>query len=279
MNVDAHHHFWNPGREPQPWMTDEHAAINRAFEPSDLEPLLAACGVQRTVLVQAAATDLDTIAMFEHAARHDWIGGVVAWVPLDAPAHAGERLDELAAEPKLRGIRHLIHQEDDPHWILRPAVLEGIALLEQRGLVLELPCVFPDHLGDVPALAQRFPRLAIVIDHLGKPPLGTPELDRWAAQLWAAAASANVAAKVSGLNTVLPPGFWDARDLQPAVEVAYECFGPDRLLCGSDWPVALLNGSYEQVWTETVRAVETVAGDAAPLVLGGTADRLYRLTM
>lgn len=279
MTVDAHHHFWNPAREPQPWMTDEHAAINRAFEPSDLEPLLAAAGVQRTVLVQAAATDLDTNAMLEHASRHDWIGGVVAWVPLDAPARAGERLDELAAEPKLRGIRHLIHQEDDPHWILRPAVLEGIALLEQRGLVLELPCVFPDHLGDVPDLAQRFPRLAIVIDHLGKPPLGTPELDRWAAQLRAAAASANVAAKVSGLNTVLPAGSWDARDLQPAVEVAYECFGPDRLLCGSDWPVALLNGSYEQVWAETVRAVEAVAGDAAPLVLGGTAARLYRLTM
>ena len=174
MTVDAHHHFWNPAREPQPWMTDEHAAINRAFEPSDLEPLLAAAGVQRTVLVQAAATDLDTNAMLEHASRHDWIGGVVAWVPLDAPARAGERLYELAAEPKLRGIRHLIHQEDDPHWILRPAVLEGIALLEQRGLVLELPCVFPDHLGDVPDLAQRFPRLAIVIDHLGKPPLGTP---------------------------------------------------------------------------------------------------------
>lgn len=260
-------------------MTDEHAAIDRAFEPSDLEPLLATCGVQRTVLVQSAGTDLDTSSMFEHAVRHDWIGAVVAWVPLETPAQARARLDELADEPKLRGIRNLIHQEADPHWILRPPMLESIALLEERGLVLELPCVFPDHLGDVPELARSFPGLSIVVDHLGKPPLATSEMSRWAAQLRAAAAPANVSAKVSGLNTMLPPGPWDARDLQPAVEIAYELFGPDRLLCGSDWPVALLNGSYEQVWAETVRVVEAVAGDDASLVLGGTAARLYRLTM
>jgi L-fuconolactonase len=116
--------------------------------------------------------------MFEHAAWHDWIGAVVAWLPLAYPDKAAERLDELAEQPKLRGIRHLIHDEDDPHWILRPMVLESLGLLEEQGLILELPAVFPRHLADVPELAHSFPRLTIVIDHLGKPPFGSDAFPR-----------------------------------------------------------------------------------------------------
>jgi L-fuconolactonase len=273
--VDAHQHFWNPAREPLPWLTADHAAIDRAFGPGDLRPLLDAAGVDATVLVQASCTDADTDAMLEHARAHPWIAAVTAWVDLAAPGVAFARLEELAAEPAVRGIRHLIHDEADPHWILRAGVLESLAMLETRGLVLELPCVFPRHLGDVPALARRFPRLTIVIDHLGKPPLGTPAMGSWENELRAAAECENVAAKVSGLNTVLPFSHWGASDLRPPIETAFECFGPERLLCGSDWPVALLNGSYPQVWNATVRAIEAVAGDDATLLLGGVAARLY----
>ena len=277
MNVDAHQHFWNPAREPMPWIGPEHAAIDRAFGPDDLRPLLDACGIGATVLVQAACSDEDTDSMFEHARGNGWIGAVTAWVALDSPRLASARLDELAAEAKLRGVRHLIHGEPDAHWILRPRVLESLALLEQRALVLELPCVFPRHLGDVPELARRFPQLAIVIDHLGKPPIGTPAMAHWEALIRAAAAAPNVAAKVSGLNTALTDPDWDSGDLRASVEIALDCFGPDRLMLGSDWPVALLNGGYERVWSETVRAVESAAGRDAGPILGATAARLYRL--
>ena len=277
MNVDAHHHFWNPAREPMPWMQPDHAAIDRAFAPDDLKPLIAACGIASTVLVQAACSDADTNSMLVQARRHEWIGAVTAWVALEVPGVARARLDELATEPKLRGIRHLIHDEPDAHWILRPRVLEGLAILQDRALILELPCVFPRHLGDVPELAQRFPELTIVIDHLGKPPIGTPEMRRWETQIRLAAAAPNVAAKVSGLNTALAARDWDAGDLRPSVEVAFDCFGPERLMIGSDWPVSLLNGSYERVWAETSSAVAAVAGPDAGLVLGGTAARLYGL--
>jgi L-fuconolactonase len=277
MIVDAHHHFWNLDREPMPWMTDDHAAIRRTFEPADLEPLLDRAGVGTTVLVQAACTDLDTDSMFEHAAAHAWIGGVIAWIDLRSPGRTRERLDELLRRPKLRGFRHLIHDESDAHWILQDEVLESLGLLEEQRLILELPCVFPRHLGDVPELAASFPGLTIVVDHLGKPPLGTGEMDEWAALLAAAASRPNVAAKISGLNTMLASPDWTARDLRDAVAVAVEQFGADRLLCGSDWPVALLNGSYEQVWSETVRVVEDVAPADAELLLAGTAVRLYDL--
>jgi L-fuconolactonase len=277
MAVDAHHHFWNPARIPQAWMTHEHEPIARAFEPADLEPLLRACGVTRTVLVQSAARDDDTDYMFELAGDVPWVGGIVAWCRLDDGRRARTRLDELRERPKLKGIRHLIHHEPDPHWILRTEVAPALGMLEEMGLVLELPAVYPDHLGDVPELARRYAALHVVIDHLGKPPLGTDDMAEWEELLRAAAAPPNVHAKISGLNTVAPTAAWSAADLEPAVRVAVDAFGAHRLVCGSDWPVALLNGDYERVWRETTAAVEHVAGTGAEQILVTTAATLYRL--
>jgi L-fuconolactonase len=276
--VDTHQHFWNLEREPMPWMRPTHAPIARTFEPADLRPLLDACGIDSTILVQAACTDADTDAMFQQADANAWIGAVTAWVDFTNPQRARTRLDRLAQRPKLRGVRHLIHEEDDPHWILRENVLESIALLQERRLVLELVCVYPRHLGDVPELAQRFPDLTIVIDHLGKPPLLTPRMADWTTLMQQAAAQGNVAAKISGLNTVLASDGWTGSDLRDAVEVAVECFGPDRLMWGSDWPYSLLNGDYERVWRETVEVVTEVSGDdATRRILEDTPARLYRL--
>ncbi len=277
MIVDAHHHFWNPARLPQAWMTAEHAAINRAFEPPDLQPLLALCGVSMTVLVQSACDDRDTDYMFELVDDLPWVGAVTAWCRLDDAAVTRTRLDALSAHPKLRAIRHLIHEEPDPHWLLRDEVQPGLAVLEERGLLLELPAVFPDHLGDVPELARRYPALTLVVDHLGKPPIGTAGMATWRQQLERAAEHGNVVAKVSGLNTVVPSAEWGAADLEPAVRAAVEAFGHERLLFGSDWPVALLNGSYERVFAETTEAIRNVAGDGADAILGGNALRLYAI--
>jgi L-fuconolactonase len=277
MIVDAHHHFWNPARIPQPWMTDEHASISRAFEPGDLEPLLRAVGVTRTILVQSAARDDDTDYMFEVTENVSWVAGIVAWCRLDDARALRSRLEELRRRPTFRGVRPLIHQEPDPHWILRASVRAGLELLESMEIPLDLPAVYPDHLGDVSQLARRHPGLRIVIDHLGKPPLGTLEMRRWEDLLRAAAEPLNVYAKVSGLNTVLPTRNWNADDLEPAVRVAVDAFGAQRLLCGSDWPVALLNGDYERVWHETTTAIERVAGADAKQILETTATKIYRL--
>lgn len=259
------------------WMTDEHAVIRRTFAPADLAPLLVEAGIAETVLVQAACSDADTDSMFAHAARHDWIGGVIAWIDLRSAERTRVRLEELSAQSKLRGFRHLIHDERDPHWILRDDVLEGLTALEEGGWMLELPCVFPRHLADVPELAARFPGMTLVIDHLGKPPLGTAAMAAWADELRAAAAPGNVAAKISGLNTMLADDGWRADDLREAVAVAVEAFGPERLVCGSDWPVALLNGDYGKVWRETVQVIEDVAPRHREQICAATAIRLYGL--
>jgi L-fuconolactonase len=276
VKVDSHIHLWNAEHTPQPWMTEEHTSINRPFGPDDIVPLIERNSIDQVIVVQGACLDSDTDYLFEEAARCEWIGAITAWVSLEDAERAAARLAELEARPKFRGVRHLTHDEPD-HWIVRPEVLECVALLSERGLILELPVVFPRHFDDVSDLAERFPDLRIVIDHLGKPPIASPEMERWSLALRAAAEHANVFAKVSGLNTALDWADWTLEDLLPSVETALDCFGPERLMCGSDWPYSLLNGEYDRVWGATAGALLMVAPDHADLLLGENARRLYGL--
>jgi L-fuconolactonase len=258
-------------------MTQEHAAIARPFGPDDLKPLLEREGIDAAVVVQGACLDSDTDYLFAEADRHDWIAAVTAWLCLDRPDRARERLDELAARPKFRAVRHLVHNEPDAHWLTRSDVTESLGLLAARDVILEVPVVFPRHFDDVAAVAERFPALRIVIDHLGKPPTGTSALPRWEAMLRDVARHENVMAKISGLNTTVAHAGWSAADLTRPVEVALESFGPDRLMCGSDWPVALLNGDYARVWDATRTAVQLLAPGHAEALLGSNARRIYHL--
>src|SRR5580765_3308903 len=157
--IDAHHHLWDPRRVRYAWMTDGFAALERPFLPEDLAPELEACGVDATVVVQAANSEADTQALLELAAQTPWIAGVVAWAPLVDSARAAPALDALAAESVVRGIRHLAHDEPDPDWLIQPSVVESLGLVAERGLVFEVPAVYPRHLGHVPRLAALVPEL------------------------------------------------------------------------------------------------------------------------
>jgi L-fucono-1,5-lactonase len=275
--IDAHQHFWRLGDGAYAWTErDELGPIRRDFAPSDLEPLIRAAGIERTIAVQADNTFADTDAMLAHAERHAWIAAVTGWVPLLDPGEAERALARYCTHRAFRGVRHLVHDEPDPDWLLREPVLSSLALLEDRRLVFEIPAVFPRHLEHVPRLAGELPSLMIVIDHLAKPPIARGELEPWASELAEAAVYPNVYAKVSGLNTAADPERWSADDLRPFIEAAVRHFGADRLVFGSDWPVCLMAGDYERVWQETVRALDEPVRDA---VLGGTAIDLYRLPL
>ena len=254
--------------------------IYRSFHPDELAPQLAAAGVDRTVLVQAANSFADTDAMLAQATANDWVGAVVGWVPLDDAEAAARALDErYLAEPKYRGVRHLNHNEADPDWLIRPEVIDGLRVLEARRLVYEVVAVYPLHLGHVPTLAQACPDLHIVIDHLAKPPIASGDLSAWKRDLAAAAASPNVLAKISGLNTAADWATWRAEDLVESIGHAIEIFGADRLMFGSDWPVAILAGDYQRVWTETGRALTLLGVSDADraAILGGTAATVYSI--
>jgi L-fuconolactonase len=278
--VDAHQHFWSLTDVAYPWLTaSAYGAIYRDFGPADLGPLLKATGIEHTITVQAANSYADTDAMLARAEQHPWIAAVTGWVPLLEPATAVQALDHYIEHPAFRGVRHLVHDEPDADWLLRDAVRESLALLAERELVFEIPAVFPRHLVHVPRIARELPQLKIVIDHLGKPPIASGELEPWATQLAAAAACPNVYAKVSGLNTAADPAHWSGEDLRPFVEVALAQFGSDRLMFGSDWPVCLMAGDYELVWRETLRLLDGQSAAAREALLGGTATRVYRLEL
>jgi L-fuconolactonase len=213
--------------------------------------------------------------MFEVADAHPEIAGVVAWVPLDQPDEAAAQLDRLQARPGFAGIRNLIHDQPDPDWLLRPAVGEGLALLEGRGIPFDVISVLPRHLSHVPVLSERYPALRMVLDHLSHPPLGGADSSQWRELITAAAGNPLVFAKVSGLYP--PDPSWTAADLRDVVEFAVELFGPDRLMFGSDWPVAELGGGYAKVTAELFTLIGQLHPAGREAVLGGTARRFYAL--
>ena len=274
MAIDAHHHLWDLETGEYDWPTAAEAAIHRSFMPDDLAPELGPAGIDATVIVQATDSLADTDAMIGAAEHHPWIAGVVGWVPL-ADRGAAERA--LGARRGwIRGIRHLIHWERDPDWLLRSEVQPGLDLLAAEGLPFDVVAVFPDHLPLVPQVAAAHPDLVLVIDHLAKPPFRADGWDAWVDALQRAAQQPRVFAKVSGLDTAAGPG-WTVPELRPAWDIALEAFGPERLLFGSDWPVCRLVSTYGQVVSAAREFVSELSPSEQERVLGGTARAVYGL--
>jgi L-fuconolactonase len=273
--VDAHQHFWEIESGAYTWPTAVDGPIYRTFRPEDLAPELEPARVDATVLVQTVDTLADTDAMLDAAARHPFIAGVVGWVPLHDARAAAAALDARRGRP-LHGIRHLIHHETDPDWLIREDVGAGLAVLVERGLPFDVVAVFPRHLPLVPIVADRYPDLTLVIDHLAKPPYRSDGWDRWQDDLRRAAERPNVVAKLSGLDTAWGPG-WDAARVRPAVEVALGAFGTDRLLFGSDWPVCRSVSTYRAVVDAADELVAPLAPTERGAIMGGTANRIYHL--
>ncbi len=278
VKVDTHQHFWNLDEVAYPWLVPAYGPIYRTFTADELAPQLAASGVNKTVIVQAMDSYADTDSMLAIADAYDWVAGVVGWVPLHDPDETAKKLDEYGQNAYFKGMRHLIHEETNPDWVLQKQVIEGLQILADRGLTFDVVAVFPNHLKHVPTLAEKVPNLKMVIDHLAKPPLGDEDRGVWREQLAAAAESPNVFAKVSGLNTVTPDfENWTYEDIMPLVDDAIEQFGADRLMFGSDWPVAVLAGDYAKVWDETNKCLDGLSPDERDAILGGTGNRFYRL--
>jgi L-fuconolactonase len=276
--VDAHHHLWDPARFDYPWLTDDLATIRRRFGPEDLAPLVERAGVDRTVLVQTISSLDETREFLATAAATDYIAGVVGWVDLTDVAVA-ETLAGLASGEggsRLVGIRHQVHDESDPDWLLRADVNRGIAAVGSAGLVYDL-LVRPRELPAALATVRAHPDVAFVIDHLAKPPIKSGVLEPWLSPLRPFGTLDNVTCKLSGLVTEADWGSWRLADLQPFVDAAIEIFGPDRLMFGSDWPVCLMAATYEEVVGAARSATVGLSEDERDQVFGGTAHRVYGL--
>ena len=277
--IDAHHHFLDPARATYPWLAAEAMApIRRSFGPDDLVPELAAQGISGTVLVQTLSSLDETRGFLGLATRLDFIWGVVGWVDLTSPA-AGDDLDSLIDGPggdRLVGVRHHVMYESDPDWLRRADVQRGLTAVEARGLTFDLLVRARELPAAVDAIAA-LPNLQFVLDHIAKPRIADGQDVAWQTQMPALAALPNVAVKLSGLVTEADWASWTPADLRPFVRSAWEWFGVERLMFGSDWPVCLLAATYAGVVDGLEEALGELSDDDRGRVFGLNAERVYGL--
>jgi L-fuconolactonase len=279
MTVDAHHHLWDLKVRAQEWLrAPELKPIWRDFPLGELEPVARDAGVDRTVLVQVAASTDETCEFLAYAACTPLIAGVVGWMDPAAPDPA-QALEYLAHAPgggMLRGIRHLVQDEPDPDWLDRPEARRVLAAVADRGLTYDL-LVRPPQAQAALRAVRAVPELTFVLDHLGKPPIASGEVEPWAAWIRELAAEPNVVCKLSGLVTEADWDSWTVADLRPYAETAFEAFGADRMMFGSDWPVCNLAATYTEVFDAAVLLGSGLDEAEREAVFTGTATRIYRL--
>lgn len=274
MRLDSHQHFWKYSATDYPWIPAG-SALQRDWLPADLGALQTPLAFEGSIAVQAHQSVAEARWLLELAARNPRIRGVVGWVDLRSERVA-ESLAELSANPRFVGVRHVVQDEPDDLFLVRPEFVRGISQLRQFGLTYDL-LIFPKQLPAAIQLVRQFPDQPFVLDHIAKPDIKAGTLSPWREQIRELAAFPNVWCKVSGMVTEADHRLWQPEDFIPFLEVVFEAFGPDRLMFGSDWPVCLLAAGYEQVFSLVRDFALKAAPDAGAqeAIFGGNAERFY----
>jgi L-fuconolactonase len=275
MRIDSHQHFWSLQRGDYDWLTPDMETLYRDFLPPDLQPMLKAAGVQRTILVQAATTVAETEYLLSLAGQHPFIAGVVGWVDMDDPETALDDLHRLQNNPYFLGVRPMIQDIADPDWMLRDSLTPIFEHLIELNLRFDA-LVLPAHLENLRTLLGRHPQLPCVIDHAAKPAIAAASWQPWADNMAALAAETHCYCKLSGLLTEAGERTDDAA-LQPYVVHLLECFGAQRLMWGSDWPVLTLAGDYSNWLQQSERLLQHLPEAERTAIFGATAKTFYGL--
>jgi L-fuconolactonase len=273
--IDAHQHFWHYDAVEYGWINDSMSVLRRDFLPHDLKPLLDESGFGGCIAVQARQTLEETHWLLELAARNAFIRGVVGWVDLRSPDLA-EQLGELTYNPTLVAVRHVVQDEPDDEFMLRPDFRRGIAQLAEFGLVYDL-LVYPRQLRAAARLVRQFPWQRFVLDHIAKPLIAQAALEPWRTDIRALAQLPNVSCKVSGMVTEAHWRDWRPQDFRPYLDVVFEAFGHQRIMIGSDWPVCTLAADYGSTMRIVTDYIAQLPSDQQDAILGGNCGGFYPL--
>jgi L-fuconolactonase len=274
--IDAHHHLWRYRDPGQPWMTEEMNRLRRDIGLEDLRKVAMPSGITGTVVIEVERTAEETRWLASMAASDDLILGVVGWAHLTDPSVFAE-LEQLAELPKLRGVRHPIHDEPDPNFVLREDFNRGIAALHALGLTYDL-LIFEDHLPQTITFVDRHPNQIFILDHIGKPRICDASITDWRSNLLELARRPNVYCKLSGVVTEAKWDRWTPQMIAPYFDTVLEAFGPRRLMFGSDWPIVTLASTYGR-WFNTVRsAIASLSTSEQQSILWRSATEAYGLS-
>lgn len=275
MRIDAHQHFWIYNANEFGWIDDSMSAIRRNFLPADLAVELERNEFDGSVVVQTRQTLDETRWLLQLAERNPKILGVVGWVDLRS-SDLRSQLVEFAGNGKLVGIRHIVQSESDDRFLLREDFLRGVSQLEGFDLAYDI-LIYPRHLNVAAKFVEHFPRQRFVLDHLAKPFIKTGEMEPWASGIRRLASFPNVFCKLSGMVTEADWNHWKPEQMAPYIDVALQSFGPERLMIGSDWPVCLVAASYARVMDVVKSYIARLSPDERDAVLGGNAQRFWKL--
>ena len=272
MRIDAHHHVWTLARGDYGWLTADLAPIYRDFSLLDLAPHLSAVAIEGTILVQAAPTEAETLFLLDIAQYADVVRGVVGWTDFDA-ADGVAQIDALASRRLLVGLRPMVQDISDDDWLLRPGLAPLLTAMAGHDLVFDA-LVLPRHLPRLLRVIDSHPNLQFVLDHSGKPRLATGDTADWQRDVALLAERPNIVCKLSGLVTEAAKD-WQVADLHWAADHVCACFGPQRILWGSDWPVVNLAGGYAKWFAAAETLLANLSPDEKAAIFGGNAARIY----
>ena len=275
MKIDSHHHFWKYDPHTYSWMNEKMDILKVDYQPADLKKEIENSGIDGVISVQADQSLRETDDLLEHAKVNDFIQGVVGWLPL-AEQNVRNLMDKYADNSLLKGIRHVVQDEPDDDFILGEQFNRGVSLLKEYNWVYDI-LIYERQLGPSIQFVDRHPEQVFVLDHIAKPRIGDSLIEPWKTQMFEIAKRENVSCKLSGITTEANWSEWKKEDLFPYMDIALEAFGPNRMMFGSDWPVARLAVEYGP-WVEICREfIARLTGDEQSLIEGNVASKVYGL--
>jgi len=276
MKIDAHQHFWMFNDNEYSWIDDRMLMLKRNYLPEDLQPELLKSGFSGSVVVQARQTVEETLWLLNLANQHDFIKGVVGWIDLCSENELRHQLDEFSKSQKFVGVRHVVHDEPEDNFMLRDDFLKGISLLKEYDLTYDL-LLFPKHLPVAQVVVAMFPEQKFVLDHIAKPLINNQIISPWKEDIISLAAQRNVYCKISGMVTEADLDKWKTEDFIPYLDIVFKAYGNNRVMIGSDWPVCLLAGKYENVMDITNNYISDMPADIQQKILGKNCIEFYGL--
>jgi L-fuconolactonase len=277
MNIDSHQHFWKYHPVRNAWIDNSMKVIQRDFLPEDLYPILKDKGIGGCIAVQADQSEEETNFLLQCAQNNSFIKGVIGWVDLRAE-NVDERLDHFSKDKNFKGVRHIVQAETDDAFMLKPKFLNGISKLEQFGLTYDI-LIHQHQLKQAIAMVNKFPKQKFVLDHIAKPKISEGIDAEWKNDINLLATHENVFCKISGLVTETENHQWIEPMFKPFLDTVIKAFGINRLLFGSDWPVCLLAGAYQEVLQIITNNLSNFSEKDRAKVMGGNASRVYNLNI